>query len=189
MLLSESTQRPYASLLRHDILKPFGMHDTQINPQGFVNFPKHSVFIAADGVVSTGHDMALFLQHMMLIKNHSDLMTQAVHVALTGYYRTPDFTQGLSWQEYNWPISEKQFVGSATLGKLLNSPAQLIEETNPNDHNQLILRTGLGHGYSSIMAFIPEKKMGVVALIHQEVSTQDRYQLAYQLLKSMEEHA
>lgn len=185
MLLADSNHKPYTQLLRNQILKPFGMHDTQINPNGFVNLPKQSIFIAADGIVSTGHDMGLFLQHMMLIKPNSAIMNKAINIALTGYYSTPDFTQALSWQEYNWPITENHFVGSATLEKLLNAPAKLIKGTNPHYHDKLILRTGLGHGYSSIMAFISAKKIGVVVLIHKEVSTQARYKLIYQLLEAM----
>ena len=185
-VLENTTHQTYAEMVNKIILKPYGMQRTEVNPKGIDQFPQGSIYIAADSIVSTARDMAIFMQIMMSIKPNSSAMTKAINTTLTGYYQTPYFTQGLSWQEYAWPISLSRFLKSAS-DNALDCPAEPIQNVQ-NNKEMLILRTGTGSHSSSIMAFLPKQKIGVVILTDKTVSTKIRFRLVYFLLRQLEEN-
>lgn len=181
--LEKMTQKSYRSLITKTIFKPFGMTHTHLRTTGKENNPATVLAEAADGIVSTAPDMIHFLEGMMFVIPADQTMPGAIELTLTSYFQTPHFQQAFAWQIYPWPINKTTLLQSATLKNVLSSPAKPINAIANADRRVLILKTGSGHGYSSIMAFVPREQRGVVILIHKEVSLKDRMALVYDLLK------
>lgn len=141
--------------------------------------------VAADGIISTASDMNQFMR-IMLQQIGSRSMKAAVEQTLVAYYRTPYFNQALSWQAYAWPISRKAFLRSGSMATL-DTSAKAIKL--PSRTCQLFIRTGGGHGYSSIMALLPGQQRSIVILIKGETGLGDRFSLIYQLLQHLQNSA
>lgn len=179
-VLQKATHTSYPKYIHKIILQPFSMQKTEVNPPNFHLFNADSVFLAADGIVSNAHDMNMYLCKMMQEGSLPRPMKKAIHTVFTDYYQTSYFRDDFGWQAYQWPLTQKNFLKSASM-KSLNTPAKAVYNQLKNE-NKLLVKTGSGHGYTSIMAFIPKSKSSVVILIHKNTSMKSRMKLAYDIL-------
>jgi len=184
-VLHQATHQSYSKLIKTIILQPLGMKQTAINPPDFHYFKSNSVFLAADGIVSNAKDMNTYLRMMMQEINLSSIMQKSVDTVLTDYYQTPYFIDDFGWNKYHWPITSKKYLRSASM-QSLNTPTKRITYHKKDKQDELFLKTGAGHGYTSIMAFIPQQKRSVVILIHKNTSMRARMELAYDILQRLE---
>jgi len=78
-VLQQATHQSYSKLIKTIIIQPLGMKQTAINPSDFHYFKSNSIFLAADGVVSSAKDMNTYLRMMMQEISLSSIMQKAVH--------------------------------------------------------------------------------------------------------------
>lgn len=142
-----------------------------------------SLFPAAGSIKASAHDMQRFLAAAIGLPGTPQRVQKAMRLAETPYVRLEDKMQGLGWQIY--PLT------SGTVPKLLSRVHDLdfgpdhVEEmiANPIFNGQaLIDKTGTTDGFRAYIAFIPDKKSGVVVLMNKRVSNQVIVEAARKIL-------
>ena len=191
----------FAGLIESEIFPKFGLGHSYIHvPQaamanyawgyGKDNKPirvNPGVFDAeAYGVKSTAADMIRFVEANIRPDTLAMPLQRAVAGTHVGYFRTGDMVQGLGWEHYIYPL---------TLDRLLagNSDAMAMEPhavatlTPPQIPSQptLFNKTGSTNGFGSYVAFVPEKKIGIVMLANKNFPIPARVTAAYAVLQGL----
>jgi beta-lactamase class C len=140
----------------------------------------------AYGVKSTAADMLRFVQANIDPSRLEPAMQRAVTGTHVGYFKTETMVQGLGWEQLPYP---------ATLAALLagNAPA-LIYDPNPvtqiaapraAGQGTLFDKTGSTGGFGAYVAFVPEKKIGIVMLANKSYPIPARITAAHAILEQL----
>ncbi|WP_425127163.1 class C beta-lactamase [Burkholderia gladioli] len=141
----------------------------------------------AYGVKSTAGDLLHFMQgNMKLIPLEASLQ-RAVTQTHTGYFQAGPMTQDLIWEQYPYPVALKTLLTG-------NGPAMLfkgmkVTEIRPPEaprDDVWINKTGSTNGFSSYVAFVPAKRMGIVILANRSYPIEDRVAAAYRILTALD---
>ncbi|NHH83275.1 class C beta-lactamase [Burkholderia gladioli] len=141
----------------------------------------------AYGVKSTAGDLLHFMQgNMKLIPLEASLQ-RAVTQTHTGYFQDGPMTQDLIWEQYPYPVALKTLLTG-------NGPAMLfkgmkVTEIRPPEaprDDVWINKTGSTNGFSSYVAFVPAKRMGIVILANRSYPIEDRVAAAYRILTALD---
>jgi beta-lactamase class C len=137
----------------------------------------------AYGIRTSAADMIRFVEANMNSIGLDEKLQRAITATHTGYFKAGPMTQDLIWEQYPYPV---------TLNTLLegNSPAIIfnatpVTELNPPEepHNDVwINKTGSTNGFGVYVAFVPEKRLGIVILANRNYPIVDRVTAAYQIL-------
>lgn len=202
----------YEQLLANEINKPLGMtstylnvpankqqyialgHDEQGNAQTYDS--SIEVWFAAASLKSTISDMAKYLNAQINSSSLSDTeLAQAINVVHQNKYCFANkLTCGqLAWQAHIMSQldndSDDTFYSVDANGNFVFSTQAIINNPNfPKDY--FIDKTGSGYGMSSYMAYIPNKKVGVVILLNKAYVTNkdladQKIKLGRTILKSL----
>jgi beta-lactamase class C len=198
----------YTNILNKKLLQPLGMHSTYLNVpitaqknlalghdknnQPVTYNPKLEVWFAAASLKSNIVDMATYVHFHMTLgqQTNKTLMHAALLVHLNRYCFSNQLAcEQLSWQahglselnqdegdtyfshfdEHDFPIFVKQAV--VTQDTLANQP-------------NFIDKTGSGYGMSSYMAYLSEKRIGVVILTNKFLGN-ERIHLGREILRQL----
>ncbi|WP_186079021.1 class C beta-lactamase [Burkholderia gladioli] len=141
----------------------------------------------AYGVKSTAGDLLHFMQgNMKLIPLEASLQ-RAVTQTHTGYFQAGPMTQDLIWEQYPYPVALKTLLTG-------NGPAMLfkgmkVTEIRPPEaprDDVWINKTGSTNGFSSYVAFVPAKRMGIVILANRSYPIEDRVAAAHRILTALD---
>ncbi|WP_345891900.1 class C beta-lactamase [Burkholderia sp. Ap-962] len=141
----------------------------------------------AYGVKSTAGDLLHFMQgNMKLIPLEASLQ-RAVTQTHTGYFQAGPMTQDLIWEQYPYPVALKTLLTG-------NGPAMIfkgmkVTEIRPPEaprDDVWINKTGSTNGFSSYVAFVPAKRMGIVILANRSYPIEDRVAAAYRILAALD---
>nr|WP_025097393.1 class C beta-lactamase [Burkholderia sp. A1] len=141
----------------------------------------------AYGVKSTAGDLLHFMQgNMKLIPLEASLQ-RAVTQTHTGYFQAGPMTQDLIWEQYPYPVALKTLLTG-------NGPAMIfkgmkVTEIRPPEaprDDVWINKTGSTNGFSSYVAFVPAKRMGIVILANRSYPIEDRVAAAYRILTALD---
>ncbi len=141
----------------------------------------------AYGVKSTAGDLLHFMQgNMKLIPLEASLQ-HAVTQTHTGYFQAGPMTQDLIWEQYPYPVALKTLLTG-------NGPAMIfkgmkVTEIRPPEaprDDVWINKTGSTNGFSSYVAFVPAKRMGIVILANRSYPIEDRVAAAYRILTALD---
>jgi beta-lactamase class C len=105
-----------------------------------------------------------------------------------GYYRIGSMTQDLIWEQYPYPVElEKLLAGNSAKIRLEANPAtELRPPSSPRD-DVLIDKTGSTDGFAAYVAFVPEKKIGIVLLANKNYPIDERVTAAYAILRRLDD--
>jgi beta-lactamase class C len=149
----------FETMLRNRILKPLQMRDTMVSvPEGKRNryltgttrngnsaphYSDHPVWAGGGGLRSTIVDMSRFLEANLGVAGSSELV-QALQLAQTQVEISSDISAALGWDVH--PIQEVP------------------------GRPQLVSKNGSNQGFSTFMAFVPTRKMGMVLLTNKSAA-------------------
>lgn len=143
----------------------------------------------AYGVKTTIRDMAAFMQANIAPQQlpESDVtLKKAIGTAQSGYYKIGDMYQGLGWEMYPWPINPQQVIaGSGNEVALKASDAELQTPPRPATPASWLHKTGSTNGFGAYIAFVPEKKLGIVMLANKNYPNPVRVTAAWQILSAL----
>ncbi len=145
----------------------------------------------AYGVKSTSKDMAKFMQANMdpgsLSADH-DGLKKAIATSQARYFRMGSLFQGLGWEMYDWPI-DPQAVIAASGNDIALQPQKAEALTPPGSAvpASWVHKTGSTNGFGAYIAFIPQKKVGIVMLANKNYPNPARVEAAYQILQALPE--
>jgi beta-lactamase class C len=141
----------------------------------------------AYGIKSCAKDMITFVEANMGMGNHKGNLQRALESTHTGYFKTTEMVQDLIWEQYKYPVTLDQLLAGNSDGMIYNpNPVTaLIPFQNPQT-DVLINKTGSTGGFSSYVAYIPSKKIGVVMLANKNFPIKPRVTAVYEILSYLE---
>lgn len=140
----------------------------------------------AYGIKSTAADMIHFVEANMNMIKLGKKLQSAITDTHTGYFKAGVMTQDLIWEQYPYPVALKTLLEG-------NSPAMIFHATAVNAiappekprKDVWINKTGSTNGFGAYVAFIPEKRLGIVILANKNYPIDERVTAAYKILTSL----
>lgn len=139
----------------------------------------------AYGIKSTSADMTRFMAaNMGLLPLDKDIQ-QALNNNRKGYYQASTFTQGLAWEMYPFPTKLENLL-EGNSGAVIMKPQSIQVNTPPTAvaNDVWVNKTGSTGGFGGYVAYIPNKKTGIVILANKNYPNTDRVKAAYTILES-----
>jgi beta-lactamase class C len=144
----------------------------------------------AYGVKSTAAGMIRFVDVNIRPESLETPMRHAVEGTHIAYFRVGEMAQGLGWEQYRYPITLHQLLAgnSDTMVMEANAATQL---TSPQTPSAPILfnKTGSTNGFGAYVAFVPEKKIGIVMLANKNFPIPARIAAAHAVLEQLSSDA
>jgi len=192
-----------ADILEKQILPKLGMHSTYVRvPHSAMpnyawgynskNQPvrmRDDVFsIEAYGMRSSSADLIRYVQTNIDPSQLDVTMRRAIEGTHVGYFKTGVNTQGLGWERYAYPVSLEHLLegNSNTMSREVN-PTMRLSPPLPASDQAWYNKTGSTSGFSSYVAFVPEKKIGIVILANRSYPIPERIKAAYAILTALQE--
>jgi beta-lactamase class C len=145
--------------------------------------------IAAEayGVKSNAVDMLRFLEANMGVGTVPPKVARALELAHTGYFRAGELIQDLIWEQYPWPVTPEKLAAGNTvqMGRANAHPASAINPPMAPRADVLLNKTGSTNGFGAYVAFVPEKKIGIVMLANRIYPNEVRAKAALQVLSRL----
>ena len=131
----------------------------------------------AYGIKTTAADMLRFLQANMNLVDLDPKLQRAITNTHTGYFDAGPMTQDLVWEQYPYPVALENLLEG-------NAPAP-----QPPRSDVWINKTGSTNGFGAYVAFIPQKRMGIVILANKNIPNGARVTAAYRILEALAKEA
>lgn len=140
----------------------------------------------AYGVKSNAIDMIRFLEVNMGIGTVPTRIARAVDATHTGYFRSGELIQNLIWEQYPYPVELEKLIAGNSMN-MKATPATAIDPPMPPRGDVILNKTGSTNGFGAYVAFVPEKKVGIVMLANKAYPNEARVKAAYQVLSRLME--
>ena len=137
----------------------------------------------AYGIKTTAGDMLRFVEANMGMLDLDEKLQRAISDTHTGYYQIGAMTQDLIWEQYHYPVGLADLLAgnSAKMIFEANPATELNPPLRPRD-DVLINKTGSTNGFAAYVAFVPEKRTGIVLLANKSYPIDARVRAAYGIL-------
>jgi beta-lactamase class C len=104
----------------------------------------------------------------------------------TGYFKAGPMTQDLIWEQYPYPVTLQTLLDGNSSAMALNAtPVTAITPPQPPHEDVWINKTGSTNGFGAYVAFIPQKRLGIVMLANKNYPNEQRVTAAYRILTSL----
>lgn len=138
------------------------------------------------GVKSSAADMVRYMQANIAPDQLTGPIQRAVAATHVGYFRVGGMVQGLGWEQYAYPINLERLLDGNSYGMILEPNAAIQikspqQATGPTLYN----KTGSTNGFGSYVAFVPEKKIGIVMLANRNYPIPARVKAAHAILEQL----
>ncbi len=140
----------------------------------------------AYGMKSSGKDLLRFVELNINPGRADRTLAKAITDTHVGYFKTGAMTQDLVWEQYPYPASlETLQEGNSNKMAYETQPAVAINPPLEPQQNVWINKTGSTTGYGGYVAFVPEKKIGIVILANKKYPNEVRVKLAHEILQGL----
>ncbi len=148
-----------------------------------------SIILAeAYGIKTTAGDLLRFLEASMGTLDLDDRVQRAITGTHVGYYRVGAMTQDPIWEQYPYPVAlDKLLAGNSTRIIFNATPVTAIRPPLAPRRDVLINKTGSTAGFGAYVAFVPERRLGIVILANKSYPIAARVALAYDILARIHE--
>lgn len=140
----------------------------------------------AYGVKSSAADMIRFVEANIRPEQFDNALRRAIEGTHVGYFDSGKMVQGLGWEQYSYPVSLEQLLdgNSRTMALDAKAVTGLRPPKLPNGAT-LYNKTGSTNGFGGYVAFVPEKKIGVVMLANRNFPNPERIKAVHAILKTL----
>ena len=139
----------------------------------------------AYGVRTTTGDLLRFVEANIKMLTLDEKWQQAITATHTGYYRIGGMTQDLIWEQYPYPVTLQNLLAGHSAEVILKAnPAARIDPPLPPQDDVLINKTGSTNGFSTYVAFVPARRIGIVLLANKRYPIDARVTAAYEILNA-----
>jgi beta-lactamase class C len=151
---------------------------TRVNP---------GVFDAeAYGVKSNAADMIRFVETNIRPDRLEASIRRAVEGTHVGYFEIGEMVQGLGWEQYPYPIPlDRLLAGNSTTMVMEANPASRLTPPRAPSKPTLFNKTGSTNGFGAYVAFVPDRKIGIVMLANKNFPTPARIEAAHAVLERL----
>jgi len=141
----------------------------------------------AYGVKTTAADMVRFVEANMRMIDLPDDLQRAIIDTHTGYYRIGAMTQDLIWEQYGYPVAlDDLLAGNSDKVSYEANPAAKLDPPSAPREDVLLNKTGSTNGFAAYVAFIPEKKIGIVLLANKNFPIAARVTAGHKILTRLD---
>lgn len=201
MITAASLGVPFASALEQQLFPALGMHNSFVQvpaskmaqyAQGYnkqdapVRLNPGVLAAEAYGVKTGSADLIRFVEANLGVVKVEAKLAQALQQTRIGYYQVGAMTQDLIWEQYDYPAPLQSLLEGNSSAMILGShPVQALNPPRPPQQAVWVNKTGSTGGFSAYVAFVPEKKIGIVILANKSYPNEPRVQLAHQILSEL----
>jgi beta-lactamase class C len=140
----------------------------------------------AYGVKTSAVDLIRFVEANIRPETLDMPMRRAVEGTHIGYFKVGEMVQGLGWEQYPYPVTlDRLLAGNAsTMAMEPNTATELTPPQTPS-RPTLFNKTGSTNGFGAYVAFVPEKRIGIVMLANKNVPIPARITAAHAVLEQL----
>lgn len=191
----------FADAMEHQLFPALGLKQSYIRvpPRAMVNYawgydrenkPARvgpGVFAAeAYGVKSTAADMIRFVRANIEPGRLQGSIRRAVEGTHVGYFQIGETVQGLGWEQYRYPLGlERLLAGNSQTMIMEANTATPIARPQLQSRATLFNKTGSTRGFGAYVAFVPDRKIGIVMLANRNYPIPARIKAAYAILEQI----
>jgi beta-lactamase class C len=136
----------------------------------------------AYGVKSSAADMIRLVDANIHPETLAPEMRRAVEGTQVGYFASGELVQGLGWEQYPYPVTrERLLAGNADTMAYDAHPARRLAPLRAPGAT-LFNKTGSTNGFGAYVAFVPQKRIGLVMLANRNFPIAARVRAAYAVL-------
>lgn len=140
----------------------------------------------AYGVRTTAADMIRFVEANMNLIPLDPKLQRAITNTHTGYFKAGAMTQDLIWEQYPYPVKLQTLLDGNSPAMIFNAtPVTAISPPQAPREDVWINKTGSTNGFGAYVAFIPQKRLGIVILANRNFPIEERVSAAYRILTSL----
>lgn len=140
----------------------------------------------AYGVKSSAADLIRFVEANIRPETLDTPMRRAVEGTHIGYFRIGEMVQGLGWEQYPYPIAlERLLAGNSVTMAMEANPTTLLTPPQAPSEPTLFNKTGSTNGFGAYVAFVPERRIGIVMLANKNVPIPARITAAHAVLEQL----
>jgi len=138
------------------------------------------------GVKSTSADMIRFVQANIDPSRLTEPIRRAVDGTHIGFFQVGAMMQGLGWEQYPYPVTLERLLGGNSQA-MINESNRAKKLTPPQVAPRATLfdKTGSTRGFGAYVAFVPEKKIGIVMLANKNYPISARVKAAHAILDQL----
>ncbi|WP_445505010.1 class C beta-lactamase [Microvirga sp. G4-2] len=140
----------------------------------------------AYGVKSNAVDMIRFLEVNMGIGTVPTRIARAVNATHTGYFHSGELIQDLIWEQYPYPVELEKIIAGNSMN-MKATPATAIDPPMAPRGDMILNKTGSTNGFGAYVAFVPDRRVGIVMLANKAYPNEARVKAAYQVLSRLTE--
>lgn len=201
MITAKAMNKPFVEAMEQQLYPKLGLTNSYLNvpadklplyAQGYdrqdvpVRLVSGALGDEAYGMRTSSKDLIHFVEANIDPDKLEKNLAQAVTDTQVGYFTSGAMTQDLIWEQYAYPAKlETLLEGNSAKMAYETQPAQAITPPLAPQQNTWINKTGSTKGYGGYLAFIPQKKLGIVILANKNYPNEARVKLAYQILSHL----
>ena len=140
----------------------------------------------AYGVKTTAPDMIHFVEENMNPSELNKPLQRAITETHTGYFQAGPMTQDLIWEQYPYPVTLNALhEGNSAAMAFHATPVTEFKPPEKPRQDVWINKTGSTNGFGAYVAFVPEKKLGIVILANKNYPNDARVTAAFEILTAI----
>ncbi|SOE98366.1 beta-lactamase class C [Burkholderia sp. OK233] len=201
LITAKSMGQDFSALMENRLLPALNMKRSYINvpagklsdyAQGYtkdgapIRVAPGVLSAEAYGVKTTAADMVRFVEANMNLIQLDPKLQRAITDTHTGYFKAGGMTQDLIWEQYPYPVKLQTLLDGNSSAMIFNAtPVTEIVPPQPPREDVWINKTGSTNGFGAYVAFIPQKRLGIVILANKNFPIDERVTAAYRILTSL----
>lgn len=188
-VIEKVTGKSWEENVMERILTPLGMHNTSLNKEGFVaagdkaTIPHDFWYVKDSMYVAPIYGEEQALHWLSVIGPAGGVCSDVVDLAKWAQFHLNmgkvDTTQVISRRNMNYLHRGQTIVSQDTSYIRLYGHCWFVEQ---NNRYKLFFHTGTTWGETAICAYVPELKLGLVALCNSEVTSSPRYAIMRRII-------
>jgi beta-lactamase class C len=202
LIAAKSMGQDFDGLMQGQLFPTLGMKDTYIKvpaakmpdyAQGYtkdgapIRMAPGVLSSEAYGIKTTAADMNRFVEANMNLIRVNEKLQHAIANTHIGYFKAGPMTQDLIWEQYPYPVTLESLLSGNSPAMIFNAtPVTEMKPPQEPQNNVWINKTGSTNGFGAYIAFIPQKRLGIVILANKNFPIDERVTAAYRILTSLE---
>jgi len=139
----------------------------------------------AYGIKTTAPDLVRFVEANLNLIQLDPKVQRAITATHTGYFKAGPMIQDLIWEQYPSPVALKTLLAGNSPEMIQGMPVVAIEPPVAPREDVWINKTGSTSGFGAYVAFVPQKRLGIVILANKNYPNEERVTAAYKILEAL----
>jgi beta-lactamase class C len=201
LITAKSMGQDFAALMERLLFPGLGMKSSYINvpeakmaeyAQGYtkddapIRMATAVLSSEAYGIKTTAADLVRFAEANMRSIGLDKNLLRAITETHTGYFKAGPMTQDLIWEQYPYPATLTALLEGNSPTMIYNAtPVTRISPPEEPREDVWINKTGSTNGFGAYVAFVPQKRLGIVILANKNYPNEERVTVAFQILAAL----